>query len=161
MGIVLDASVVIVLDRLRLISRLPNLGIDMFVPEAVLKELTSKQSKAIVKKGKAVAISPNSNRVPVEFRVGLGEGEMSVLSYCLENHRLWAILDDLAARKVAAKLGVKLGGTARLLRFMADRGVIQPALLPKLFDRLKQNHFWMSDSLIQTVIGEQPPDFSD
>ena len=161
MGIVLDASVAIVIDRLRLVAGFPRLGIDIFVPRAVLKELSRRQSRSLVDRGKAIVISPEANRVPVEFRVGLGEGEMSVLSYCLENPKVWAILDDLAARRLALELGVKLAGTARLLRVMAHCGVIQEALLPKLFARLKRYHFWMSDSLIETVLRGPPPNFSD
>jgi predicted nucleic acid-binding protein len=55
---------------------------------------------------------------------GLGEGESSVLAWATAHQGVEAIIDDLAARRCAAALGVPVRGTLGLVLVAKRRGNI-------------------------------------
>lgn len=159
MGVVLDASVLIILDELRLLRSLLQMKLEVIAPRDALREVRSRRVANLARKRKLRVVDPDMSFVPVELRPRLGEGESAVLAYCLQHKDHWALLDDVVAREIAMKLGMKCAGTARLLRFMAEKGAIRNVPLDRIFVQLKNLGFWIDDSTIGLVLREPPPNF--
>ena len=85
----------------------------------------------------------------------LGAGERAVLTLALRNPGAVAILDDLPARRVAARLEVKVTGTLNLILVAKQLGHVQ-AVRP-ILDRLQELRFRVSADLrahILSLAGE-------
>lgn len=79
----------------------------------------------------------------------MGRGELQVIAHCLDRpHR--AVLDDLAARKAAQRLGIFVIGTLGMLRLALQRGLVT-ALAPE-FDRLLAAGLRIQPALIDTIL---------
>lgn len=88
---------------------------------------------------------------------GLGAGESEALALALELHAERVLLDELAGRKLASRLGVPVIGTLGVLLAAKRRGLI-PALRESL-DQLRHSGFRMDDDLFEAVLrqaGEAP-----
>lgn len=59
--------------------------------------------------------------------MGLGAGESSVLAFAYQHAGVEAIIDDLAARKCAAGLGIPVRGTLGIVLVAKKRGLIPSA----------------------------------
>lgn len=70
----------------------------------------------------------------------LDAGELSVLALCLE-HGWEACIDELAGRKVARKLGLRVTGTIGLLRLAFDSGFLTDADCVDALIRLRKGGF--------------------
>ncbi len=84
----------------------------------------------------------------------LGPGETAVLSLALATKSL-AIVDDLAARRCAATLGIPVRGTLGLVLTAKRRGAI-PAARP-LLDEMREAGMYLSVALMNqalTLVGE-------
>lgn len=85
----------------------------------------------------------------------LGPGESSVLAWGYANEGSEAILDDLAARRCAATLGIPVRGTLGLILLAKERGVI-PLARP-VIERMCLAGMYLSDSVIDNalaIVGE-------
>jgi uncharacterized protein len=80
----------------------------------------------------------------------LGAGERAVLTLALANRSAVAIIDDLPARKVAARFGVKVAGTLNLILVAKQRGHLQ-AVRP-ILDRLHELRFRVSANLREHIL---------
>ena len=91
------------------------------------------------------------------IRPSLGHGEREALSLAAELDADWLILDDLAARRVARTLHLRVTGTLGVLLASKRRGFI-PLVRPSL-DRLIAQSFFLSPQLYAELIalaGEAP-----
>jgi predicted nucleic acid-binding protein len=156
MGIVLDASALIILDELGLLESLLELDREVIVPRTALNEVRSTKVQQLADAGRFKVVNPDLRLIPIEIRPGLGTGESGVLAYCLEHIR-WAVLDDLASRRAAGNLGLKCVGPARLLSYMAVRGATAGESLEGVLKRVKELGFWIDDRTISRVLREPPP----
>jgi predicted nucleic acid-binding protein len=85
----------------------------------------------------------------------LGLGESAVLTWGYVNPGTEVILDDLAARRCAATLGIPVRGTLGIVITAKQRGVI-PAARPVL-EQLRQCGMYLSDRVINhalALVGE-------
>lgn len=85
----------------------------------------------------------------------LGLGESAVLTWGYVNPGTEVILDDLAARRCAATLGIPVRGTLGIVITAKQRGVI-PAARPVL-EQLRQFCMYLSDRVINhalALVGE-------
>ncbi len=80
----------------------------------------------------------------------LGEGESSVLAWAYTNPGTEAIIDDLAARRCAATLGIPVRGTLGLVLTAKQRGII-PAARPVL-EQLRQSGMYLSDRVLDQAL---------
>jgi len=85
-------------------------------------------------------------------------GEIAVLTLALATPGATVVLDDLAARGEADRLGIPKIGTLRLLLDAKQLGIIPSVLTP--LDRLHEMGMRLSDSVYREVLrqaGELPP----
>ena len=156
MGLVLDASVLISLEKLKLLHVLSEVRLQLVVPREVLHEATSPQLQDLVAGRGLTVVEANLDLIPVEYRPRLGEGESSVIAYCLEHREDWALLDDLVARRVCVELRIRCAGTARFLRYLKDNGLLQGVDLRDAFRRLQEMGFRLDETTIERVLTEAP-----
>jgi predicted nucleic acid-binding protein len=85
----------------------------------------------------------------------LGAGERAALTLALALPGSVAVIDELPARRVAARLGVNVTGTLNVILVAKQRGHL-PAVRP-ILDRLQELRFRVSAGLrehILTLAGE-------
>ncbi|MFQ5951677.1 MAG: hypothetical protein ACE5KH_06305 [Candidatus Geothermarchaeales archaeon] len=159
MALVLDASVLIVMDELRLLENLMALDLEIITPKEVLGEVVSASVHELARAGSLRVQTPDLELVPVDLRQPLGKGESAVLAICLAHSDYWAILDDKIARRAARELGLNFTGTARLLRFMAEHEALGEVSLDGLFQRMIELNFRIDRGTARKVLAEAPPSF--
>lgn len=85
----------------------------------------------------------------------LGAGESAVLAWAEAHPGTEALIDDLAARRCAAAIGVPVRGTLGIVLAAKQRGLI-PLARP-LVERMRQSGMHLSDSVMNSalaVVGE-------
>ena len=140
------------------INLLPQLFGQITIPQAVCDELGASESLAILQSWIAQApewleiqsITTKPDEVLEEL--DLGEREAIALAQQLEAELI--LLDDRAARRVAAERGLLVTGVLGILDRAATRGLID---FPTAIDRLRQTTFWTSDSLIESLLERHRP----
>ncbi len=116
--IVINASPLILLCNNDLAFILPELFNDIVVPEAVWREIVDGPHQ-----DRATKMLPTLswlNKQPVApfpnvVRWDLGDGETAVLSFAVSHPGVIPVLDDMAAKKCAATLGLPTLGTGSLM----------------------------------------------
>jgi predicted nucleic acid-binding protein len=150
---VADASPLIALDSIGRLDLLGQLGHDVAVPPAVLREV-SYHGRTVLPP--TVAILDSVELVPTVAMWGLGAGETEVLSYSSRSTNAEAILDDLAARRCAAAHGIPTRGTIGVIVVAKRLGVISAA--KPIFESLRQGGFHVASGVLEAALkaaGEQ------
>ncbi|MBD1366608.1 DUF3368 domain-containing protein [Mucilaginibacter sp. ZT4R22] len=94
-----------------------------------------------------VIIQPANQVLNLKFQKHVDEGEASAISLASEISCDFIILDDIAARKLAQKLGLPIKGTIGVLLTAKQLGVI-PFFSPYL-KLIQQTNFRLSPQLAQ------------
>ncbi|MFZ0615287.1 MAG: DUF3368 domain-containing protein [Chthoniobacterales bacterium] len=137
MTLVFNASPLIVLAKSGLLDRILQLGDTVIIPRPVADEIASVRdpqdpAAAWLRQPSAQRLLTDSQECsPFVGAWDLGAGESSVIMLALEGDGRQAVLDDLAARRCASALGIKVIGTIGLLLLAKQRGLI-PAIRPAL-----------------------------
>lgn len=84
----------------------------------------------------------------LDRRTQLGLGEAETIAYAYERN-MRAVIDDARARKVAAKLGVKLTRTIGLLMKAEEKGLVESSSKTAL--ELRKVGFRISDGIIEEL----------
>lgn len=128
---VINASPLIFLSRGQHLDLLRHFAERILVPEPVAREITVKGPEDPTVRALEgvswleIVPAPTVHESILEW--GLGEGESSVLALAEENPGVEAIIDDLAARKCAAGLGIPVRGTLGIVLTAKKRGLIPSA----------------------------------
>lgn len=151
---VVNASPMIALLAIGREDLLPALFDEVLIPEAVRAEIDAGRHKDM---NVARLTTLSWLRSPPEFPIpdcvqgwGLGRGESSVLAVAAAEMDCRPILDDLAARRCARFLGLKVIGTGKLLVLAKQRGLICSVRDP--LDRLSTQGFRLSARLIAKLL---------
>jgi predicted nucleic acid-binding protein len=152
---VVDASPLIFLahlDRLELLQQ----GADaVLVPTGVFQEIQAKADASTSRLATAwetwLQIEPVRNRRAVELLgLELDAGEAEVVALARERQADRVVMDDLAGRRAARRLGLPLVGTLGLLLAARLRGDINS--LTGEIERLRQTGFFASEALVEAVL---------
>ena len=135
---------------------LPELFGEVWIPSAVLNELSAASTPAEVRSffGTPPAWLRVHDPSPenIDFIAqDLDIGERVALALAREVNADLVLLDDAAARKAAASLGLRVTGTVGVLRLAAERGLIE---VPHVVAQLRQSGFYLSESLIRVAFGQ-------
>lgn len=148
---VVNGSPVILLAKAGVIHLLPSLCAELIVPSGVLAEV---QGGRLADAGRTSAGRPFLRAVPEQHPAlagwGGGAGEAEVISWALQNPGFVAILDDRAARALAARHGVPVLGSLRVIVKAKELGLI-PQARPVL-EKLRGAGAYVSDALIDRAI---------
>lgn len=160
MTAVADTSPLIALAHLDLLHLLPALLGPTLVPPAVLAEATERRADApgavairrAVEAGELRLVDP----APVALDSvpeWLGPGEREAIALALAERVDWLALDDRGARRHAARLGLGVIGTVRLLEVARDAGRVER--VTPLLERLCDRGFRLSDEIVARVRGAE------
>ena len=161
MIVVSDATPLNILIRLGRAGVLPALFARVTVPRAVIEEMTRPATPEAVRRWAAnppnwltIADPPAAkNTGPARHR-----GERAVMELALAEKATLVLIDDRAARRRAATLGLTVAGTVAVLEAAADVGLID---LAAAHDALRQTDFrvkedLLADSLVRHLARRQP-----
>lgn len=150
--IVINASPLILLCNSDLAHIVPELFTRIVVSEAVWQEIVTgpHQDRAaqMVPTLEWLDKQPVSPRSDV-VRWDLGDGETAVLSFAAAHPGYTPVLDDMAAKKCAASLGLATLGIDSLMILAKDHGLldsVEDAML-----RLRYAGLWISNAVIQVL----------
>lgn len=150
-----DASPLLYLYRIGQLALLRLHYERVLVPEAVVAELDKGQVQGVDVPDvsgfpwieiREIALRPVSATVD-----SFGNGEREVILLALDGHADWVILDDLAARRQAAKCGLQVIGTVGLLASAKQKNMI--ASIGPFLNALENAGMWLSEDLKRTVLG--------
>ncbi|MDX2034225.1 MAG: DUF3368 domain-containing protein [Blastocatellia bacterium] len=79
----------------------------------------------------------------------LGAGESEVLSFAVSNPGYLVVIDDMAARRCAKALKIRMIGTIGLF-VLAKRKNLIPEAMPHI-EKLRNAGLWLADSLIENL----------
>jgi predicted nucleic acid-binding protein len=128
----------------------------VLVPDAVLEEIARYGTQGEVLRQvqgldwlQVVPTPP----IPAEVAARpLGAGESAVLAVALEQPDSEVILDDLAARKSARALGLRLQGTLGLVLVAKQVGMI--AEVRPVLEQLRALGMYLSDHLVAQILAQ-------
>ncbi len=141
------------LDRLELL----RLGVDeVLIPTEVLAEIHAKHDEVTQQlEGHLntwIKECRLAQRETVQLLVDLDEGERAVIAQALQEQVISIATDDMAARRLARRLGLEPIGTVGLLLAARKRGMLQS--LRADVERLRGLGFWIADDLVQQALHE-------
>ncbi|MBI4814843.1 MAG: DUF3368 domain-containing protein [Deltaproteobacteria bacterium] len=150
--VVVNSSPLLVLARAQRLELLQGAGQTICVTRTVLDEVCVHSDEA----ARVITACTFLNEVedepiPELLRTwDLGAGETSVLSWASAHPDCLAVLDDFAARKCAAVLGLRLIGTLGLALAAKKEGLV-PTAAPLLAE-LRRAGLYLSDHVVEQAL---------
>lgn len=152
--IVADASPLIALAKLGLLSQFGLLIDKIIVPQAVAGELLAKSGnesaellRALTTIVEVIAVDPRMAQPPVLGRMHDGEIEAMTLA---KARGLRLLIDEAEGRRIATNWGIDIYGTVAVLLQLKQSGVI-PIVASDLV-KLRDLGYRISDRLFQTAL---------
>jgi hypothetical protein len=154
--IIADSSPLIGLARIGQLGLLPQLARRIVVPRAVWAEVTGARTDAPGASEVAaqtwIEVLEADAQVVAPLLILVGRGEAEAIALAQRAASAVLLLDDLRARRLAARLGLRRMGTVALLGRAKREGLI-PKLKPVL-DALVANGIYIRQELIAAALKE-------
>lgn len=151
---VINASPVILLAKVGLIQHVPRLVDILVVPQPVVAEILGYRDKdeaAIwLNDAGQKFVQPAVAELKQLSSAGIGSGERAVISFAAANPDFVAVLDDLEARAIAHRLGVKTVGTVGVVLRLKKAGLISEA--KSHLQQIRKVGGYMSDELFHEAL---------
>ena len=141
--VVTDTSPLIALSRIGQLHLLPRHYAEVAAPPAVVEEFGEQPQWLVVRKVGDAALAKRLRQV-VDY------GESEAIALALEMPGAALLVDDLAAREAASRLGIAIIGTFGVLLDAKAAGLLK-AVAPTL-DALREAGFRASPALIAQVL---------
>jgi predicted nucleic acid-binding protein len=134
-------------------SLLPALYDRVFVPEAVVRELSAQSVPLEVKKWLArrppwLIVRQVAAESLAPISGDLDEGERAAIALARQIQAELILIDDQAGRAEARRWKLRVTGTLGILRVAAQRGMID---VPAVIGRLRSTNFYLDENLISTI----------
>ena len=159
MTVISDTTPIISLIKINRIDLLEQLFGEVFIPEAVFRELTTNSiysdEAKIVESASFMKTIPIQNRKSLEILQaisGLDDGESEAIILADELKSDVLIIDERKGRKVAQKMGITITGTIGILLQAHNEKMISTNEIKLYLEQLKNRNIRLSDSLIQEVL---------
>ena len=149
-----DSSPIILLAKVAQASLIPQLCPTFVVPLGVAEEIQVGPVNDPARKWLGTIASSHFQGIsqvePLVAAWDLGKGETQVISWSYQNREYEAILDDFAARKCAASLGLSIRGTLGVILLAKKEGHI-PLARP-IFEKLIRAGMRIDSRLLHTSL---------
>lgn len=142
--VIVDASVLIILDKLGQIDLLQKIYPNIFTTPEVSQEFNKPLPEWI----KIESIQNQKYLKFIQTRVDLGEA--TVIALAAEKDNSLLVLDDLKARKLAQQLEIKMTGTLGIINKAKELHIIEK--VKPLINRLRETDFRVSDNVIENLL---------
>lgn len=151
---VIDTSPLIFLTKAKRVELLQLSYPTVLVPKMVIMEIqqygtTDPTWQALQENDWLVAVETPPMAEPIQA-CALDPGESAVLAWAYQNPDTEVILDDLAGRRCAKRLGIPVRGTLGLVLSAKKRGQINAAR--PVITELKQAGMYLSDRVIRQAL---------
>ena len=157
--VIVNSTPLIVLSNIGRLELLHELYQEIYIPQAVYREVTEKNDKA------SLNIQNALNWIHVEniqnpekymmYKAKLHAGEVEVMILAQETPAAdLVIIDDNAARKTAKFLGLNVTGTIGVLLKAKIKGLI-PEVKP-ILNELQANGFYISEQVVKIILKNDP-----
>jgi predicted nucleic acid-binding protein len=151
---IVNASPLILLAKAGQLDLLRLGGVDVVTPDTVIAAIGAKGSNdptaVAIEQSSWITVVP-APAIPEPVRVSkLDAGESAVLALAHGNPNCEVVLDDLAARRCAARLGIPCSGTLGLV--LAARRLSIIAEARPLVERLRQVGLYLDDEFVDEVL---------
>jgi len=153
MEIVINASPIILLNKIGRLSLLNDLYRKVYVPDAVIMEVTdaSQSDKAVSLGTLEYSRLMVTNKVAVNGLLGrLHAGEVEVIIGAVEKGIKTVVLDEIAARNKAKQYDLNIIGTLGILMRAKKDGLIEK--IETEIEALRNANMYLSDDLVKRVI---------
>ncbi|RLD65082.1 MAG: DUF3368 domain-containing protein [Bacteroidetes bacterium] len=156
---IVNASPLIALSIIRQFNLLKQIFNEIYIPKAVADEILAAESKkhfAVNELKQAInndifkVYTVKDSKFVGKLFGKLHKGELEVIVGAKELDVDFAVIDEIAARRLAKILGVDTIGTIGILMLAKEKGYI-PHLKPLLLE-LKSNKFRLSDKLMKKIL---------
>ncbi len=154
--VVADTGPLIALALVKLLPALPKIFTTVYVPDGVIREATQDGSKPgsgeirhALDNGWLVQRSVEISDAYLDVMEFLDLGEAEALTLAKQLNAV-ALIDERRGRKVAAKQGISVTGTAAVLILAKQSGEV--ALIKPSLDTLVQAGYRLSPSLVKEVL---------
>ncbi len=154
--VVADTGPLIALALVKLLPALPKIFTTVYVPDGVVREATQDGSKPgsgeirhALDNGWLVQRSVEISDAYLDVMEFLDLGEAEALTLAKQLNAV-ALIDERRGRKVAAKQGISVTGTAAVLILAKQSGEV--ALIKPSLDTLVQAGYRLSPSLVKEVL---------
>lgn len=159
MIIVSDTTPIISLIKINRLDLLEKLFDEIFIPDAVYRELTTNITFAdegkIVRKFnflKQISVQNKQSIQILQSVTGLDDGESEAIVLANEQKSDLLIIDERKGRKVAQKLGIAITGTMGILIQANAEGMISKDEVKSYLEVLKESNIRLSENLIQETL---------
>ena len=159
MIIISDTTPIISFIKINRLDLLEKLFVEVLIPNAVFKELTTNtlftNEAEIVKKASFLKVSSVQNQKSLQLLQavsGLDDGESEAIILADELKSNILLMDERKGRKVAQKLGINITGTIGILIQAYNEGMISDVEVKSYLNQLKNTNIRLSDSLIQQAL---------
>lgn len=149
MKVVVNASPIIFLSKLNALDLLVDLFPEVLIPRSVVKEVGD---ISIPEKAQVMDVSLPGRKFVMGALGRLHEGELEVIVLALERNADLVLLDDLAARRKAKRMGLQVMGTIGLiLSAFRNQKVTREQSLEFLEDLTKKHGLFISKDVLGKV----------
>lgn len=149
-----DTSPLLYLHRIHLLAFLPELAHRVIVPPAVVGEIETGGARGFDVPSFSdlswVICSDAPAETAQSLSQDLGPGEIEVIRLAMENPEAIAVLDDKAARDEAARFGIQVVGTLRILTLFKQHQLIE-SVAPYV-DAFCAIGFRVSDEVVEATL---------
>lgn len=147
-GVVSNASPLIAFQQLGQLGLLGSLFGTVLASPAVMRE-----ARSVIERPAWLVERSLAQPLPAAIRrAGLGAGESEALALALELRADRVLLDELAGRNLAQRLGLPVIGSVGVLLAAKRRGLIPKVREP--LDALRKGGFRMDDELYELALGK-------
>lgn len=154
--VIVNSTPLIVLCGIGQLSILRELYQEIWIPDAVYREVTAKEDLACVQiKEAGTWIHVKKIRDHAEkkmYKAKLHDGEVEVMILAQELKADLLLLDDNAAKKTARYLGLTVAGTLGVLLRAKRQGVVKE--IRPLLSKMRKNGFYVSAD-VESMVLEQ------
>lgn len=159
MIVISDTTPIITLIKINRIDLLEKLFGEVFIPEAVFRELTTNTAFAneaeIVKASSFLKVKTVQNQQSLSILQavsGLDDGESEAIILAGELGSDALIIDERKGRKIAQKLGITITGTIGILIQAHNENMISTENAKLYLEQLKNSNIRLSEGLIQEAL---------
>ena len=149
-----NTSPLVYLYRIQALEWLPKLFSRVWVPTAVVEELTEGQRRGFDVPGPSAyswlqIVDPRAT--PSEWlSLDLGLGELAAMALTLENRNHVVLLDDMLARRTAQAAGLMVWGTLKVLLEAKSQGLT--GKIEPFINRLSESGMWLSGEIRERIL---------
>jgi len=150
-----NTSVLMAFGKLGCLGLLPRLFDGLFVARSVLEEVRGSEVYAEVERlmdAGFVSVAEASKRELLDvLSSSLGRGEAEAIAVASDVDADLVLLDDLRARRIARRLGLKVMGTLGALKALIEMGLIE-GRSEDLCSALIEKGFWIDRELCMKIL---------